>query len=179
MPFNKLVIFALSLVFSQLSFSAACPASSDTTTAGNGDCTITGGASTIQLNFNSGFDSSTTVTAVDSNNGTTLGAQRKLSFIKAAEIISEQVQSTVTIIVDASFSALSCTANSATLGSAGASANVNAGASPPTGIQANMYYPIGLYNAIIGSDASGAYNDINASFNSDIGDSETLAIPIV
>ena len=175
MPFNKLVLFVVLLVFSQLSLSAACPASSDTTTAGNGDCTITGGASTIQLNFTSGFDSSTTVTAVDGNNGTTLGAQRKLSFIKAAEIISEQVTSTVTIIVEANFSALSCTTNSAVLGSAGATANLSISSSPPAGIIANTNYPIGLYNAITGSDVSGAHDDIDANFNSDIGDADCLA----
>ena len=175
MPFNKLVIFTLSLAFSQLSFSAACPASSDTTTAGNGTCDITGGASTITLNFTSGFDSSTSATAVDGNNGTTVGAQRKLSFIKAAEIISEQVTSAVTIIVEANFTALSCTSNSATLGSAGATANLSISSSPPTGILVNTFYPIGLYNAITGSDASGAHDDIDANFNSDIGDADCLA----
>ena len=175
MPFNKLVIFSLSLVFSHFSFSAACPASSDTTTEGNGTCDITGGASTITLNFTSGFSSDTSVTAVDGNNGTTLGAQRKLSFIKAAEIISEQVTSAVTIIVEANFTALSCTTNSATLGSAGASANLSISSSPPTGILVNTFYPIGLYNAITGSDASGAHDDIDANFNSDIGDADCLA----
>ncbi|MEH6343759.1 MAG: Ig-like domain-containing protein [Bermanella sp.] len=175
MPLNKLVIFTLSLAFSQLSFSAACPASSDTTTAGNGTCDITGSASTITLNFTSGFDSSTSATAVDGNNGTTVGAQRKLSFIKAAEVISEQVTSTVTIIVEANFTALSCTTNSATLGSAGATANLSISSSPPTGILVNTFYPIGLYNAITGSDASGAHDDIDANFNSDIGDADCLA----
>jgi hypothetical protein len=180
MAFNKLVLFAVLSVFSQLSFSAACPTSDTATATGandGDDCTVTdsGTNTVIQLNFVSGFDSSTSVTATDGNNGTTVGAQRKLSFIKAAELISARIDSDVTIIVDATFSALTCTANSAVLGSAGASANVDAGGSPPSGIQANMYYPIGLYNAITGSDVSGAHNDIAASFNSDIGDADCLS----
>ena len=180
MPFNKLGVLLVTLIFSQLSFSAACPTSDTATATGASDgdsCTVTDAdtGTITQLNFVSGFDSSTSVTAVDGNNGTTVGAQRKLSFIKAAELVSARVDTDVTLIVDASFSALSCTTNSAVLGSAGASANVNAGGSPPSGILANMYYPIGLYNAITGSDASGAFNDIAASFNSDIGDADCLA----
>ena len=180
MPFNKLGVLLVTLIFSQLSFSAACPTSDTATATGASDgdsCTVTDSdtGTITQLNFVSGFDSSTSVTAVDGNNGTTVGAQRKLSFIKAAELVSARVDTDVTLIVDASFSALSCTTNSAVLGSAGASANVNAGGSPPSGILANMYYPIGLYNAITGSDASGAFNDIAASFNSDIGDADCLA----
>ena len=170
----QLLVFASLVTFHQFSFAAACPASSDTTTAGNGDCTITGGASTITLNFNSGFDSSTSATAIDGNNGTTVGAQRKLSFIKAAEIISEQVTSTVTLIVDASFTSLTCDSSSAVLGSAGASTNLGVSSGAPSGIELNTFYPIGLYNAITGSDADSGTNDIAASFNANIGTSGCL-----
>ena len=174
MPVIKLLLFLLSLACSPLCFSAACPASSDATTEGNGNCTVTGSASSILLNFNSGFDSNTALTAIDGNNGTTIGAQRKLSFIKAAEIISELLTSTVTIEVDASFSALSCTSNSATLGSAGATNNLSYNNPPPTGLEHSTFYPVGLINAIRSTDVDGG-SDITAQFNSDIGDADCLA----
>ena len=169
-----LTVLSIALAFSAQAFAAACPTSSSATTAGNGTCTVTGTASTIQLNFNSGFDTSTSITAIDGNNGTTVGAQRKLSFIKAAEIIADQVSSAVTIVVDASFAALSCTTSSATLGSAGASGNLGYPSSPPAGIDVNTFYPIGLMNAITGSDADGGTNDVAAQFNANIGTSGCL-----
>ncbi|MEY8204435.1 MAG: Ig-like domain-containing protein, partial [Bermanella sp.] len=168
------LIFVVLMALQPLAFAAACPASSDTTSAGNGACTITGSASTITLNFNSGFDSSTAITAIDGNNGTTVGAQRKLSFIKAAEIISAQVTSSVTLVVDASFASLTCTSNSAILGSAGASTNLGVSSGAPSGILLNTFYPIGLYNAITGSDANSSTNDIAASFNANLGNSGCL-----
>ncbi|MFT5593284.1 MAG: hypothetical protein ACI8SR_001656 [Oceanicoccus sp.] len=169
-----LTVLSIALAFSAQAFAAACPTSSSATTAGNGTCTVTGTASTIQLNFNSGFDTSTSITAIDGNNGTTVGAQRKLSFIKAAEIIADQVSSAVTIVVDASFAGLSCTTSSATLGSAGASGNLGYPSSPPAGIDVNTFYPIGLMNAITGSDADGGTNDVAAQFNANIGTSGCL-----
>lgn len=42
------------------------------------------------------------------NQGATVGAQRKLSFIKAAEIIADEIISSQVIIVDAAFSNLAC-----------------------------------------------------------------------
>ncbi len=173
MPVTKLLLLLISITSSSLCFSAACPASSDATTQGNGNCTVTGGASTILINFNSGFDSSTALTAIDGNSGTTIGAQRKLSFIKAAEIISEALISTITIEVDASFTALSCNTNSATLGSAGATNNFSYG-SAPSGLEDSTFYPVGLINAIGSSDVDGD-SDITAEFNRDIGDADCLA----
>ena len=174
MPIIKHLVLLLSLAFSPLGFSAACPASSDATTTGNGDCTVTGSASTIQLNFNSGFDSSTAIAAIDGNNGTTIGAQRKLSFIKAAEIISELLISTIPIEVDASFSALSCNTNSATLGSAGATNNFAYNNPPPSGLEHSTFYPVGLINAVRSTDVDGG-SDITSEFNRDIGDADCLA----
>ncbi len=169
-----ITVFSIALVFSSQVFAAACPTSSSTTTAGNGTCDVIGSQSTIQLNFNSGFDTSSAIAAIDGNNGTTVGAQRKLSFIKAAEIIASQVASTQTIIVDADFSALSCDTTSATLGSAGSSSNLGYPSSPPSGVIANTFYPIGLLNAIAGSDADGAVSDVTAQFNANIGTSGCL-----
>ena len=164
-----LIALSVTVFFSAHSYAAACPASNSTTTAGNGTCNVVGSQSTIQLNFNSGFDSSTAISAIDGNNGTTVGAQRKLSFIKAAEIIADQVASSQTIIVDADFAALSCNASSATLGSAGAAANLAYGSPAPTGLLDNTFYPIGLMNAILNTDADNTKSDVTAQFNSDIG----------
>lgn len=164
-----LIALSVTVFFSAHSYAAACPASNSTTTAGNGTCNVVGSQSTIQLNFNSGFDSSTAISAIDGNNGTTVGAQRKLSFIKAAEIIADQVASSQTIIVDADFAALSCNASSATLGSAGAAANLAYGSPAPTGLLDNTFYPIGLMNAILSTDADNTKSDVTAQFNSDIG----------
>jgi hypothetical protein len=85
------------------------------------------------------------------NNGTTVGAQRKLSFIKAAEIIADQIVSVEPIIVDAQFTTLACAAGSATLGSASASSFMYS-ASAPAGAENNTWYPVALYNAISGVD---------------------------
>lgn len=164
-----LLAASVSLLVNTYAFAAACPASSSTTTAGNGTCDVIGSQSTIRLNFNSGFDSSTVISAIDGNNGTTVGAQRKLSFIKAAEVIADQVASSQTIIVDADFASLSCNASSATLGSAGASANLAYGSPAPSGLLDNTFYPIGLMNAILSADADNTKSDVTAQFNSDIG----------
>ena len=160
------------VLLSQLSFAAACPASTSTTTAGNGNCTITGAQSTIQLNFNSGFDDATTIAAVGGNLGTTVGAQRKLSFIKAGEIIADQVNSSQTLIVDADFAGLSCTTNSAVLGSAGATTNTG-NVTPAAGV-INTFYPIGLINALGNTDYQAGLSDVTAQFNSNIGNAGCL-----
>lgn len=102
------------------------------------------------------------------NSGTTLGQQRKNAYLAAAQIIADELYSPVTIVIDASFANIGCNAVSATLGSAGASASLY-NSSTPAGITANTWYPIGLWNAIAGSDVSGAYSDITSQFNSDIG----------
>lgn len=187
----SLALFVFSAFsYSQLSYSAACPASTTATATGaaNGsNCTVTGTASTIQLNFISGFSDATGIAGAGGNNGTTLGAQRKLSFIKAAEILADQIQSSQTVIMDGSFTGLSCNAVSATLGSAGATVSSYHPA-PPVGMTANTWYPIGLYNDISNSDnltpaadAGGGYSgngtgsDINARFNSNIGQAGCLA----
>ena len=186
MKWHVLIIFISSLVMSSLVQSAACDASNTATASGAVDasnCTVAGTQSTIQLNFISGFNSAAALTAVGGNNGTTLGAQRKLSFIKAAETIATQVASTQVIIIDAKFSTLSCDASSATLGSAGPSVS-SYYSSPPTGMTANTWYPIGLINDIINSDTylpgddvhtgNGTGSDIVSNFNSNIGNTGCL-----
>ena len=104
-----------------------------------------------------------------------MGAQRKLSFIKAAEIISEQVTSTVTLIVDASFSALTCDSSSAVLGSAGAVNNFAYSSPAPYGLLDFTFYPVALVSAFAGTDVdTDGDADISASFNANIGTSGCL-----
>ena len=162
------------VLLSQLSFAAACPASTSTTTAGNGNCTITGAQSTIQLNFNSGFDDATAIAAVGGNLGTTVGAQRKLSFIKAGEIIADQVNSSQTLIVDSDFAGLSCSTNSAVLGSAGATTNTGNVNPMPGAAVLNTFYPVGLINAMGNTDYGAGISDVTAQFNSNIGNAGCL-----
>ena len=175
---SPFIIVFIGLLFSQLTFGAACPSSSSVTSAGaayGDNCTVTGSSSVMQLNFQNGFNDASVVTATGGNNGTTVGAQRKLSFIKAAEILAEQVVSTQTILVDANFdSTMSCSAFEATLGSAGATTNIGYPAAT-SGLLGNTYYPIGLANAITGSDIDPWVSDITSSFNADLGDSDCLS----
>lgn len=169
----KLLAVISGVLLNQLSF-AACPASTSTTTAGNGNCTITGAQSTIQLNFNSGFDDATAIAAVGGNLGTTVGAQRKLSFIKAGEIIADQVNSSQTLIMDADFAGLSCTTNTAVLGSAGATTNTGNVNPMPDAAVLNTFYPIGLINAMGNADYGAGISDVTAQFNSHIGNTGCL-----
>ncbi len=168
-----LAVFALLLSLLPLkTFAAACP-SSDLLAAISSPCTVSGSQSTFELNFISGFTDATSLTAVDGNPGDTVGKQRQYAFIKAAEILAGQISSSVTIVVDARFSALTCTATQAVLGSAGATNNLSH-PSPPTGINANTFYPIGLYSAISQTDEDVGVSDISAEFNKNVGNAGCL-----
>ena len=172
------IILFLGLFISQFSFAAACPISSVAAATGaafNSDCTVTGSASAIQLKFKNGFNDPLAVAASGGNNGTTIGAQRKLSFIKAAEILSEKIISSQTIIIDANFdSKMACSAFAATLGSAGATTNIT-GSRASSDLLKNTFYPIGLANAISNKDLNTRLSDIGASFNADLGDANCLS----
>jgi roadblock/LC7 domain-containing protein len=172
------IILFLSLFISQFSFAAACPISSVAAATGaafNSACTVTGSASAIQLKFKNGFNDPLAVAASGGNNGTTIGAQRKLSFIKAAEILSEKIISSQTIIIDANFdSKMACSAFAATLGSAGATTNIT-GSRASSDLLKNTFYPIGLANAISNKDLNTRLSDIGASFNADLGDANCLS----
>ena len=66
-----------------------------------------------------GFNDPAARTPVGGNNGTTLGEQRMNVFKYAAAFWEGQIDSPVEIVVRAKFEALTCSATSATLGSAG------------------------------------------------------------
>ena len=166
-----LLVISVTLLFNAQAFAAACPSSNTATATGanfNDNCTVTDATTgtVIQLNFFNGFNSANVVSAIDGNNGTTVGAQRKLSFIKAAEIIAAQVDTPQALLVDADFNNLSCDAGSATLGSAGAVTNLG-NVTPSAGVL-NTFYPVGLINAI-GNNDYDVNSDITAQFNANIG----------
>ena len=67
-----------------------------------------------------GFNDATPAAPVGGNAGTTLGQQRLIAFQAAAEQWGATLTSNQAIVIRASFEPLTCTANSAVLGSAGA-----------------------------------------------------------
>ena len=61
-----------------------------------------------------GFNDTTPATPVGGNAGTTLGQQRLIAFTYAANLWGASLTSNVPVIINAQFSALTCTASSAT-----------------------------------------------------------------
>ena len=127
-----------------------------------------------------GFNDTTPVTPVGGNPGTTVGEQRFNVYRYVADIWESNLTSSVTIEVSAGWEALTCTANSATLGSAGA---WNIWNNFPGG-QPNTWYPQALANKLAGvnlsagqpDDGSGYGNvDIKTQFNVNLGNSDCLA----
>jgi hypothetical protein len=115
--------------------------------------------------LNEGFNSTTPVSPVGGNPGTTLGAQRLFVFQTAASIWGALLPSTVEIRVSAQFNPQTCDAVSAVLGSAGAATNVSGFAGAEV---ANTWYPIALANRMAGVDLAVGTNDITAQFNSNL-----------
>jgi hypothetical protein len=114
-----------------------------------------------------GFNDPTPAAPVGGNSGTTLGEQRLVAFQHAAGIWGATLTSTVTIRVGASFVPLSCTADSAVLGSAGAN---DIYSDFPNAPKAATWYPSALASKLAGSDQSApADPHIVARFNSRLG----------
>ncbi len=109
-----------------------------------------------------GFNDNTPVSPVGGNSGTTLGGQRLIVFQQAASQWAALLNSDVTIIVQASMTALTCDATSAVLGSAGPTLAIS---SFPNAPRANTAYVVAEANALAGSDLYPADNDIVAQFN--------------
>jgi hypothetical protein len=113
-----------------------------------------------------GFNDPTPVAPVGGNAGVTLGQQRLNAFQHAANVWGAKLDSTVTILVRAQFSALSCNATSAVLGSAG-----------PRTVHANFtgavltdtWYHQALANKQSGEDRDVAFEDMSANFNVNLG----------
>ena len=128
------------------------------------------GAATITIVNNDGagegFNDPTPVAPVGGNPGTTIGQQRLNVFNQAAATWGATLSSNVTIVIRAQFDPLTCTTNSATLGSAG---TINVFSDFPNAPFALTWYSGALADKISGSDRSAGNPDINATFNSNLG----------
>lgn len=116
-----------------------------------------------------GLNDPTPVAPVGGNPGTTLGEQRANVYALAAQLWGNAIESDSTIYVSASFTSLSCAANSGTLGSAGTAFVFRdfTGASA-----ANTWHHSALADALAGDDLNPGFFDINSRFNSRIDDQD-------
>lgn len=128
------------------------------------------GAATITILNNDpagvGFNDPTGVLPVGGNSGTTLGQQRLIAFQAAANTWGATLTSSVTIRIRADWTALSCNATSAVLGSAGAALIFRDFFGAPVN---GRWYPKALGNKIFGADLDNSFPDINAHFNVNLG----------
>jgi hypothetical protein len=128
-------------------------------------------AATIVINNTNaagvGFNDTTPAAPIGGNPGTTLGQQRLFAFTYAANIWGATLTSSVPIVINASMTALACTATSATLGSAGATSTFRNFANAPF---TNTLYSYALANKLAGTYL-GTLNaaQISANFNSNLG----------
>ena len=113
-----------------------------------------------------GFNDPTPIAPVGGNPGATIGAQRFNAFQHAANIWGALIDSPVVIRIGARFDPLSCSANSAVLGSAGPTNAVRDFAGAPV---ANTWFPVALGNSLFGSDLIPGQDDVSATFNSALG----------
>ena len=113
-----------------------------------------------------GFNDPTPAAPVGGNPGTTLGAQRLFAFTYAANLWGAALTSSVPIVVNASFDALSCTATTAVLGSAGATLVFRDFPNAPV---PGTWYSVALANKLTGVDLDPTTADIRARFNRNLG----------
>ncbi|MEO8675092.1 MAG: PA domain-containing protein [Casimicrobiaceae bacterium] len=128
------------------------------------------GAATIVIQNNDaagvGFNDATVVAPVGGNAGTTLGQQRLIAFQAAANVWGATLTSSVTIVIRAQWTALTCTATGAVLGSAGALEVFRDFSGATT---AGHWYGAALANKLNGTDLNPALPDISANFNVNLG----------
>jgi hypothetical protein len=113
-----------------------------------------------------GFNDTTPATPIGGNGGTTLGQQRLIAFQTAASIWGATLNSGPTITVHATWVSLTCTTNSAVLGSAGAATIWHDFPNRPF---ASTWYGAALANALSGTDLDPSGAEINARFNINLG----------
>ena len=117
----------------------------------------------------SGLNDATAAAPVGGNPGTTVGEQRQIVYQFAADLWEAVLDSPVETRVEASFADLSCSATSATLGSAGTrSVHANFDNGVP-----DTWYGNALANALAGEDLSTG-NEIQSRFNAKLGASNCL-----
>ncbi len=113
-----------------------------------------------------GLNDTTPASAVGGNTGTTLGAQRLNVFNRAADILNATFDISQPVQVSANFDPLYCDSFSATLGSAGPAQFhfiYDAGSDSYT------VFPDALLNQLQNYDVDAGTVDINANFNSELG----------
>lgn len=132
---------------------------------------VEGLGSQFVINKGTGFTSTVNVVA----NGVTVteGQAREDAFVAAAKVWADILVSPVPVAIDASFSALDCNASQAVLGSAGAP-NFYYRTSG-SAVILNTWYPPALISSLLGTDVDPSLPDIEANFNSDIGDADCLS----
>jgi len=113
-----------------------------------------------------GFNDPTPVAPVGGNDGTTIGQQRLNAFQFAASIWGATLNSNQPIVIRAGWAAQSCTTSSGVLGSAGSSGMSKDFPNAPF---PNTWYSRSLANALSNSDLNGATQEINATFNLNVG----------
>ena len=127
-----------------------------------------------------GFNDPTPVAPVGGNPGTTLGAQRAFVYRHVADIWEKNLASDIEITVSAAWENLTCSANSATLGSA---SSWNLWHDFPGGAP-GTWYPQALANKLSGTNLSSATPDdgtgygnvdIKTQFNARLGAADCLA----
>ncbi|MEP6484014.1 MAG: PA domain-containing protein [Rudaea sp.] len=118
-----------------------------------------------------GFNDPTVVAPVGGNPGTTVGQQRLFAFQAAANTWGATLNSPVTITIRSQWTALTCTATTAVLGSAGALAIYRDFAGAPF---ASTWYNEALDGAITGVDPNVTQPEINANFNVNLGNTNCL-----
>jgi uncharacterized repeat protein (TIGR01451 family) len=118
-----------------------------------------------------GFNDNTPAAPVGGNAGTTLGQQRLIVFQAAAQKWGATLTSPLTIRINAVWTALTCTASSAVLGSAGPTEAWKDFTNAPV---FNHWYGKALANALAGSDLDSTTADISANFNVNLGNSGCL-----
>lgn len=127
-----------------------------------------GAANIVLVNMNQpgiGLNDPTPATPVGLNPGTTVGEQRQIAYRFAADLWGAVLESDEDIRVRAQFTALSCTATSGVLGSAGARFIQR----DFTGALPGHWYGEALANAITGTDLSPGEDEINSNFNANLG----------
>jgi hypothetical protein len=137
---------------------------------------LAGGAKITIVNGNApnvGFNDTTPAVPVGGNTGTTVGAQRLIAFQRAADIWGSLLDSSVEIRIQSTFSALSCDATSAVLGSAGPAQVIS---DFPGARFSGTLYPSALANKQAGTrDPRVGATDIRANFNMNLGTANCLA----
>lgn len=119
-----------------------------------------------------GFNDPTPTAPVGGNPGVTIGQQRLNVFQTAANIWGVILPGSVQIRVQSAFDPLTCTATSAVLGSAGPMTVFR----DFTGAEyAGAWYHVALGNQRAGLDMDPAGNDINARFNTNLGQATCLS----